>query len=83
MLEYFYDVRKKHGAKINKHFDKRTRYTQLAAIKRLKLDGGQFVEFVHWVEKNNLTFPHDIYYLVNQCDKFKKKAKELFNGQRP
>jgi len=79
MLEYFNEVKKKHGQKIQKVFDKRTIFTQLSGIKRLRIKGDVFVEFVHWAERTNKTFPIDIYHLINQIEKFKKVRKDLFN----
>jgi len=81
MLEYFEKVRRKHGLKIKKAFDKRTMFTQLAAIKKLKIKGPAFVEFVHWAERTNEVFPIDIYHLVNQFNRFKKVRKDLFNDE--
>lgn len=81
MLEYFNEVRKKHGVSIKVAFDKRTMFTQLAAIKKLKIKGPAFVEFVHWAERTNEIFPIDIYHLVNQFNRFKKVRKDLFDDE--
>lgn len=81
MLKYFNEVRRKHKIKINKFIDQRTIYTQLAVIKRLKIIGTTFVEFVHWAERSNEIFPVDIYHLVNQIKRFKKVRKDLFNEE--
>lgn len=81
MLDYFNEVKRKHGQAIKKSFDKRTVFTQLAAIKKLKIKGPVFVEFIHWAERANDVFPIDVYHLVNQFNRFKKMRKDLFHDE--
>jgi len=78
MFDYYLDVKKKHGMKIIELKDQKSKLAALGAIKRLNLNGSQFVEFMGWAEREG-KIKH-IWHLIRDIDKFKKDMKGLFNG---
>ena len=73
MFEYYLDVKKKYGMKLIELKELKSKLAALGAIKRLRLNGAQFVDFMSWAEENKKV--KHIWHLIREIGQYKKDRK--------